>query len=516
MISFTSILLAATVVKATARREVAVHKHNSAVTCGQFPTAPLQWKSCFSVYDRHIFARCFEVNQVAHINCRLNVLIYVMSTAAVVFAVGFVLSLLSRGQASPRAGHTHLNVRRRGRYNNIIASSEPVRDGLMPSDPPQVGTNHASATERGRKRSVEAYTSGSPSNTTLSRQDTVVDLTPATQAPPPTLDDIRLDSTKLWDHFLAYFGERYIGIRIPDELSLSNFSPRQYIFRVINTRLLRSLYGWRPPLFILVIAVHDAVHDHDFLELALEPWKSGGVHFAGLINEVTLNSINTAIRRLYDKSMRVPGSEVFILLTGHGNGANRMILSTNELISETTLFSLLRAVQKGYPRLVPVTVLFDICRPGFIFNSPAPRGVSSVWSCFPGEKAGACRFPGFNAPDSCFLIALIMAARTLDFEYTSQAGKINMDGLLELVRVLSGTEIAEQVYQRFIGNDHFRTLNNLSSPKRSRSVHQADEEPQSGVLSAAVATSSPALGFSPLPSNTSNHERGANLPVHVR
>ncbi|CAE6516016.1 unnamed protein product [Rhizoctonia solani] len=500
-----------------------------------------------------------------------------MSTTAVVFAVGFVLSLLSRGQASPRTGYTHLNVRRRGRYNNIIDSSEPVRDGLMPSDPPQVGTNHASATERGRKRSVEAYTSGPPSNTTLSQQDTVVDLTPLTQASPPTLDDIQLDSTKLWDQFLAYFGERYIGTSIPDELSLSNFSPRQYIFRVINTRLLRSLYGWRPPLFILVIAVHDAIHDRDFLELALEPWKSGGVHFAGLINEVTLNSINTAIRRLYDnintairrlydKSMRVPGSEVFILLTGHGNGANRMILSTNELISETTLFSLLRAVQKGYPRLVPVTVLFDICRPGFIFNSPAPRGVSSVWSCFPGEKAGACRFPGFNAPDSCFLIALIMAARTLDFEYTSQAGKIviqerldqlttylrgihhmrhvsggcsmcfdsrqhcvepkpqnvdwrdvkNMDGLLELVRVLSGTEIAEQVYQRFIGNDHFRTLNNLSSPKRSRSVHQADEEPQSGVSSAAVATSSPALGFSPLPNNTSNHERGANLPVHVR
>ncbi|KAG8749440.1 hypothetical protein FRC11_011330, partial [Ceratobasidium sp. 423] len=91
-------------------------------------------------------------------------------------------------------------------------------------------------------------------------------------------------------------------------------------------------------LFVLVIAVDETTHDLEILRRISGAPKLGRIDFSGLCGEVSLDKIYTTIKRLYDESAKVSGSELLILFTGKSDSTNRMRLNENESIDETDLY----------------------------------------------------------------------------------------------------------------------------------------------------------------------------------
>ncbi|CUA68518.1 hypothetical protein RSOLAG22IIIB_03556 [Rhizoctonia solani] len=327
-----------------------------------------------------------------------------------------------------------------------------------------------------------------------------------------------------------------------------------------NGPLGRSLYGRGPTFSIFAIAGDGAERDIQALHRALTRSYPVHVRFVSLSQYITLDDFGAEIKRLYDECKDFPNTHLFIYLTGHGDWQNRMVASESQTLSATRLFGLLSGPT------IPVTILFDICRKGRAPSAIPPEGVSLIWTASLEETAGACRIPNSNSPESCFLIALMMSARTPGLQYTSDAlkemvqGRLDqlmaflgevyslthttdgrcpncleslepcdkptgqkidwqhansVDGLLELTRILSDSDIAEEVYERFMGDAIFLRVNNLSNPKALHSiVSEGGGKP--GLSSAVAATPNIAPDFGPLPDDhTDRHERGANEPVHA-
>ncbi|KDN48690.1 hypothetical protein RSAG8_02677, partial [Rhizoctonia solani AG-8 WAC10335] len=163
--------------------------------------------------------------------------------------------------------------------------------------------------------------------------------------------------------------------------------------------------------------------------------NSESIRFTGLGGWVTLEDIKTEIKKLCEESKRFPDSQVVIFLTGHGDECNRMTLPMSKSIDATDLFQLLLEPHDTRSA-VPVTILFDICRPGVDPSPEPPEGITLIWTCSPGEAAGAYRLP--HGPDSCFLTSLMMASR--EKACTSQrpqdAVQIQLNRVTEYLRKL--------------------------------------------------------------------------------
>ncbi|KAG8690517.1 hypothetical protein FRC11_010982 [Ceratobasidium sp. 423] len=387
---------------------------------------------------------------------------------------------------------------------------------------------------------------------------------PLHQASPPTVDDAQGYSLRASYYSIAYFFGRFIvAVRAEFSWPSAGFSPYGRIPRTAGrNRLLRSFYGRRPTLFLIVIATDEAVRDLWVLDHALRALNSESIRFTGLGGWVTLDDIKTEIKKIYEESKGFPGSQVVILLTGHGSECNKMILPMSKFVDSTYLFEVLFDSHNASPA-TPVTILFDICRPGGDPSPEPPKGISLVWTCLPGEASGAYRLP--HGPDSCFLTALMMASRQLSLGHTrapqdivqmqlnhvteylkklysmrhSQGGcqwcasgwfccepmpQNNTDGLLMLMETLSGTEVADGVYQWFRSNHVFCIANNLPVPRgfwerlwnQFWRIGQADAEGNPGSSVEGTTAAGSDVRFDPLPEdNTSRRERGANRSVNA-
>ncbi|KAJ1301628.1 hypothetical protein OPQ81_008874 [Rhizoctonia solani] len=217
------------------------------------------------------------------------------------------------------------------------------------------------------------------------------------------------------------------------------FSEYRRIARIANTHLLRSLLGFHPTLFVLVIVVEEGVHDLEILQLLMSgSSKPGQIHLTGLGGEVSLDKIYAAIKQLYDESVKVPGSQLLILLSGHGDSASRMCLPGNEFITETDLYRLFEELklENTCPSPIPITILFDFCRESESSSAEPPEGVSLIWSCSPGENAHAFRLPHDpKIPHSCFLLALMMGPLILTVACTGEILKNRLKDHLDQLAV---------------------------------------------------------------------------------
>ncbi|KAG8751693.1 hypothetical protein FRC11_009116, partial [Ceratobasidium sp. 423] len=361
-------------------------------------------------------------------------------------------------------------------YNVASVASESSGDDLRPLDLAPTGVNLASISRRGKVCSVQECTLGSlnvaqspthstPNNVAPSsslatqglwfnaRNETLLGGSICSEGPTvvepgswrgpsislqPTLaiDDTRQTySTATWDRSPTYLRED----ANPPTVSLRpNFSGCRYITQIANTRLLCSLCGQHPTSFVLVVAVDEAIYDLDILRLISGASKQGRIHFSGLGRDVSLDKIHAKITQLYDSAAKIPGSELIVFLTGHGDGANRMHLRGDEFVDEADLYQLFESLklQNTHPTFVPVTIFFDICRESDKPSGEPPEGVTLIWSCSPGESAHAFRLPHDpKIPHSCFILALIMGSRLPDPACSSEMFKNSVKKELDQLTV---------------------------------------------------------------------------------
>ncbi|CAE6536558.1 unnamed protein product [Rhizoctonia solani] len=570
-----------------------------------------------SLHSCHVLQRCIEENRVAHIIYRLSIVLCIVSTVAVIAVLRFILSLLSRDRASLESRGTIVRIR--GRLDGIAVAPELVEVNLCPQASVPSGPRYIGVSERGRNSPIEQCTLQSPldvaqAQTRIILHGVAVDpplvaqelppgarswvistgnipevvlnllhtlwalvchLTylvgptaivpgsqrgsshPLQQSPPLDIGDTQPGRPKTaWYDFFTHRG-------VGTSLSPVPFGPsfaRCYT-RWIPDVLLRPLRGRHPTLFVLVIAIDEATHDLEILRLISEASKPGRINFSGLCKEVSLDKIYATIGRLYNESMNIPGSELLILLTGHGDSANRMRLHGDEFIDETDLYQFFEQLklQNTHSTVIP-TILFDICREGDKPSREPPEGIGLLWSCSSGEYAHAFRLP-YNPriPHSCFLLALVMGSCINDPPCTSETfkhrvneqldrlivylkevyrlrhskGKCpvcleseelckeplqsidwrsakakNMGGIIMLAEALLDTEIGQEIHRSITLNPTFRRANKLLP------VDQADRGGGLEVLSAAVGATTGNSGNIPK-AGTNGHVRGANLSVHA-
>ncbi|CAE6536562.1 unnamed protein product [Rhizoctonia solani] len=544
-----------------------------------------------------ISERCPEDSRVSRVNRQLTVVAFILCIAVLAVRTVSVLFRLSVSrEAKDAPGSTQLRC-----HDGTSISLVPI------GDPAHTNTDGVPVSKRGKRLSVEGSMGGFlnmaraeaqstrdtspylPSNT-YEPQFSDIDATtaycqetttpgprrgassPLHRASSPAINDAQRYMLRAGYYSIAYFFGRFV-VAVLAELSWpsAGFAPSGRMPRTAGrSRLLRSLYGQHPTLFLIVIAADEAVRDLWVLDHALRALNSESIRFTGLGGWITLDDIKTETKKVYEESREFPGSQVVILLTGHGGECNKMMLPMSKSIDATCLFELLFDPHDAHPA-APVTILFDICRPGVDPSPEPPEGISLIWTCFPGEVSGAYRLP--HGPDSCFLTALMMASRQLAPNYTdgppqdvvqiqlnhiteylkelyiikhSQGGcrwclsgrrcfepmpqnvdskhAQNTDGLLMLMENLSGTTAADGVYRWFRDNPIFCTANNLPVPRGFRErlwgriwqIVQAGRGGNPGSsVEKAMATGSDSR-FDSLPGdNTSKHERGANKSVNA-
>ncbi|KAH7341510.1 hypothetical protein B0J17DRAFT_646880 [Rhizoctonia solani] len=288
-----------------------------------------------------------------------------------------------------------------------------------------------------------------------------------------------------------------------------------YIPRDQNSQrpLLHSLHGYNPTFSAFIIS-----------EKMPNETSRGHVRFVGFSQDVNLEA---EITKVYDDETRL-----------------------FQILSEPT---------------IPITILFDICRQGQRPSATPPSGISLFWTCSIGETAGACIISDCNAPNSCFLIALMISACTPNLQHTSETlGKMiqerldqvmgyleehysmrhptgkcakcsnapkpcdkptqqnvdwgetkDMDGLLELAKILSGSDIANDVYRWFMEDDIFLRVNKLQDPRELCPISPEHGGSKLGLSLAVVAAPSPPPDLEPLPEGRGKHERGASGPVRA-
>ncbi|CAE7135606.1 unnamed protein product [Rhizoctonia solani] len=526
-------------------------------------------------------------------------LIVVLCTSLLVITtiiVSVILCRLVRSQASNEAREPHASSRASPHKTAVASVPGPVENRIRPSDPPASDNSDACTFGRGKSRIVREIIPESPSNKVRVRAQSAsayaeID-TPLTTYEPQS--DERSETARNKITHPEGSTQNTPGVRRGSSNPLHQASPpvtdvdgawfgffqagfyRPFTFlavvgqftttvirywpipRLGNPSLLHSLYGPGCTFSIFAIAGGDAERDLQALHCALMDSCLASARFVSLNPEVGLNNFRAEIKKLYDEYKKVPSTHLFIYLTGHGNKKNRMIISEYKSINENDLFELLSGPT------IPVTVLFDICRPDGEPCAIPPKGISLIWTCSLGKNAGAGRMPNCNSPDSYFLTALMISACTPDLQHTSDTlqknvqmrldqlvnfwkevysmehltgrcsacstkhepcykpvqqnidwgGAENMDGLLELTKILSGSKFAEDVYQRFTGDDIFVRVNNLPDLRRLRLTDLEDGGGKLGLSPAVTATPNLVLDFGPLPEDhTSKHERGANEPV---
>ncbi|CAE6432797.1 unnamed protein product [Rhizoctonia solani] len=298
------------------------------------------------------------------------------------------------------------------------------------------------------------------------------------------------------------------------------------------------LYGRTPDLSLIVIGSKEFKQDVEVLKNMLAPSYPRNFEFKTL-NPTDILSIEGEIKRVCAEFKDPPGARLFIHLTGHGDENNKMIISGSKSIDEGDLLY-------SYSESdVEITVVADVCREGTTSAPPPPKGVSLIRTCSLGQVAGACRIKGLEAPHSCFLIALMMAACTPDVPYKNDPLEVqsavqgcldwlvtylenhhvknhpngtncgwckgpnkqcprpkpqkidwsyaeSLDGLVELMKILAGTETAKGVYQWFTENTTFCEINDLPdtvfSPVFDPSHRPPDHPSQHGrgAMSASV------------------------------
>ncbi|KDN48687.1 hypothetical protein RSAG8_02674, partial [Rhizoctonia solani AG-8 WAC10335] len=388
-----------------------------------------------------------DYQRIVHINHQLAVALCVslMLVIAAIVALA-VLCRLAQSQASSKAGEARISARASPHKTTVVAA--PVENRAQPSNPAPTDANGASAPKRGKSNIIREFTPGSSSNTAQAQAQSAsahadTDLPLAThESQPDGINEIIIDNNthpegttqnapgpKRGSHnplhqssppvsdgtgltfFRAGF---YRPVTLLGQFT-ATFIRHWPIPRLGRRPLLHSLLGHGPTLSIFAVAGDDAERDLKALHHALMRPYSASVRFVSLSRELTLDNIEAEIKKLYDECEGVPDTHLFIYLTGHGNQHNRMIVSKSKSISETYLFELLSGPT------IPVTVLFDICRKGRVPSAIPPKGISLIWTSSVGETAGACRVPDSNSPDSCFLIALMISARTASLRYTTEA-----------------------------------------------------------------------------------------------
>ncbi|KEP47214.1 putative transmembrane protein [Rhizoctonia solani 123E] len=532
-----------------------------------------------------------DYQRIVRVNRQLFVVLCIslmLLTAAI--AALAILCRIKRSQVSSGTRLAYVSSRIAPHKTTVVAA--PLENLAQPLSPAPMDANIANASKRGKSSIIREITSGSISSSNTAREQAqsafthaVADPFSVTQA--SQFDGIKDDITRVDGTAQKALGPRR-GSSNPllqssppavDGAQFSFFQPGFYrpldlaslfgqftatfirywqIPRLGNHPLLHSLYGQGPTFSIFAVAGDDAERDLQALHRALMRPYSATVRFVSLSQFTTLDNIEAEIKKLYGECQNIPDAHLFIYLTGHGDWHNRMVLSESKAIGETHLFELLSGPT------IPVTILIDICRKGRLPSAIPPKGISLVWTCSLGETAGACRITNCDSPNSCFLIALMISARTPKLQHTNEGLKQmvqnrldqlmaylkeayvirhskgdcvkcsvikpcdkptrqnvdwgdaeNIDGLMELTKILSSSEIAEEVYQRFMGDRIFLRVNNLLSPRRLHSGLE-DGGGKLGLLPIVAATPSLAPTFDPLPEDhTYKHERGANEPVHA-
>ncbi|KAG8703656.1 hypothetical protein FRC11_010557, partial [Ceratobasidium sp. 423] len=177
--------------------------------------------------------------------------------------------------------------------------------------------------------------------------------------------------------------------------------------------------------FILIVAVdypdrdlQDPEHDLEFWKKMLDDpaLESELIYLTELAGEqATPENIRKELAQLYHDSEELETlgrPNLFVYLTGQGDGQNRMHLLGGNFVSEGDIDQWLQEFRTiwGYTR--PITLVLDICRTNK--HKPSARihhGVELICSSSPGEKALALRFKSEqDAPYSSFMLAFIVAS----------------------------------------------------------------------------------------------------------
>ncbi|KAH7341505.1 hypothetical protein B0J17DRAFT_262931 [Rhizoctonia solani] len=381
-----------------------------------------------------VFEPCPDNIQDSRLNCCLYAVIVLYATSAVI-VIAMALSVpfwLSGSQTLLEARYT--NVKSRGRYYSTHAVS--LKDGLRPERSTPVGDFSANVFER-----PSLVTQGIQSN---SGNETAqggniysgvlasIAIAPNPQRGPsypvrqPSLEthDNQLSHSKTtWSSLFANF---WPSASLSTASVWSSFSRCCYMPRITNTYPLYSLRGLCPTLFALVIAVDEDIECLKILWSIPGVSEPGRINFHGLDEKVSLAKVYDTIKRLYDEATELLGSELLVVLTGHGDNVNRMQLHGGEFIGETDLYEFFKLLklQDINSTPIPVTILFDICRKADKPSDEPPEGISLIWTCCPGEYAHSFRLPRDpKIPHSCFLLALMMVARIPDTARTDEAFK---------------------------------------------------------------------------------------------
>ncbi|CAE6460625.1 unnamed protein product [Rhizoctonia solani] len=553
---------------------IGIAAHTNAITytpqlTNSPPSPNYQLKPSFgtieSLYTHYVLELCSIVGQFAHINYRLYVAIVIMLTAVavVVVVVGGLTAapeLAEDNVGSYRPAPVCANMSARGKTPSIEEHTTGSMLGTAQSTPSifDNGASGPSLVARGLQPN--------------SLKDTVLDVNICSEVPTAIMPGFRRGHFNQVEQSPLRIDAIHLGHPefTLDSLVASfwftasfwpNFSEHGYITRITNS-LLRSLHGQCPTLFVLVIAIDEATHDLEILRLITEASKLKQINFRSLAVEVSLAKVYDEIKRLYDEATEVPGSELLIILTGHGNSTNGMHLRGNEFINETDLYDFfdLLKLQDIHSAPIPITILFDICRVNQKPSVDPPDGITLIWSCSPGENAHAFRMRHDpKIPHSCFLLALMMSLRRPDSTCTEEAFKRsikehldqltaylkevyslrhskgrchmclgsdklceepqqnidwgsvkNMNGILRFAEVLLGTETAREAYRHITIDALFRGVNNLPL------LNQTDQISEQGLsITEAIAAEAGCDLYNIPKYGSIGHLRGVNELVHT-
>ncbi|KAH7341507.1 hypothetical protein B0J17DRAFT_646865 [Rhizoctonia solani] len=496
------------------------------------PPSNCQLKPLFgtikSLYNYYVLELCSIASQFAHISYQLNVVIVIMLAVMAVVIVERAPSIRPKGHAL--IGVRGKMIQSRVCYSGLAAALELAEDNLESFEPTPACTNEyakrsilsaaqsaSSTVADGASRLCFAARGLQPN----SLNDTVLGVSIYSEEPTVVMPGSR------WGHF-NLIQQSPLGIDVihldhpkstlgslvasfwPTSLLCPNFPEQWYITRIANT-LLGSLRGRCPTLFVLVIAVDEAVHDLEILQLMSEASNPKQINFRGLAVQVSLAKVYDKIKQLYDEATELPGSELLVLLTGHGNSTKGMHLCRDEFINETDLYEFfeLLKLQDTNSTPISVTILFDICREDQKPSIDPPAGITLIWSCSPGENAHAFRLQHDpKVPHSCTPKGDVACAPG-STSFARNHSK-NMNGILRFAEALLGTETVQEAYRHITMDALFRRVNKLPL------LNQADQRSTRRLSLAEASAADTGCGLRNVSKcGPSSHVRGVNELVHA-
>ncbi|KAG9089544.1 hypothetical protein FRC07_012315, partial [Ceratobasidium sp. 392] len=124
-------------------------------------------------------------------------------------------------------------------------------------------------------------------------------------------------------------------------------------------------------------------------------------------DELTLGQVDKAIAIRWEAADE--GTCLLVLLTGHGDGDNAMMLYNGDRIDESHLNILFQSLRREHPKQFRIVVAFDICRESQK-KALEMHHAALVWSCSPSQEAWAFGFEKLQGPSSAFLLGFLLAA----------------------------------------------------------------------------------------------------------